>query len=798
MKISLNWLSDYVELDVATNKLVELLDLSGTKVDAVDTPGRSITGVVVAEVVSMRPHPNADNLRMVEVMLDGDRAEEVVCGASNFSPGDRVPLATVGARLPELEVGERKIRGEISRGMLCSGMELGVSKDHTGILVLPPDAPLGEDVVSTLGLDDTILDLGITPNRPDCMSHVGMAREVAALLGKELRLPEVDLKPFDEARSPVQIRVEDERACPRYLARYVDGISVGPAPQWMATRLLACGLRSISNVVDITNYVLLETGHPLHAFDAALVADNTIVVRRAGPGERLTTLDGQQRALVEDDLLIADPHRVLGLAGVMGGVDSEVGEGTSAVILEAAYFDPDTIAFTARRHQLRTEASARFERGADPEVIPFAAARAAQLLADHAGGRVAPQERDVYPRPIERAQVILRCARTNALLGTQVPAEDQAGHLRSIGLEVEAVDDGLVVTVPTRRPDLAREIDLVEEVARLHGLDRLPSTLPSGPAGGLTPNQAAERRLRSILAALGAWEVWTPSLISPRDLDALGLPPEHPARSAVMTANPMTEDESVMRTTLVPSLMKAVARNQAQRVEGIALFEVARVYLRAGSEPLAQESLALAAVFAGKRHPQRWLGAAVEWDFFGAKGIVEAALSSMGMAGLRFSPVKAMPFHPTRAASIALGPDAVGGLGELHPDVCARFDVAPGAVALELALPRLFDAIPGRVEPEELARFPATLIDLAVVVDERIAAGAVQEVIRRAGAPEVVSVRLFDVYGGQQVPEGQKSLAFGLELRLGDRTMTDEEAMAVRDRILPAIEERTGGKLRSW
>ena len=795
MKVSLSWLSDYVDIDVPGARLVEMLDLSGTKVEAVHTPGKGISGVVVAEVAAIRDHPNADNLTMVEVKVDGDRTDEVVCGARNFSVGDRVPLATVGARLPELEVTERRIRGQISRGMLCSGMELGVSKDHSGILVLPPDAPIGKDVVSTLGLDDTILELEVTLNRPDCMSHIGVAREIAALLGHELKLPQVDLKTSDEVSSPVEVTIEDPRACPRYVARYVGGLSVAPAPQWMATRLLACGFRPISNVVDVTNYVLLETGHPLHAFDAERVLDHSIVVRRAEKGERLRTLDGLDRELHQEDLLIADPQGGLGLAGVLGGADSEVGDHTTAVILESAYFDPATIAFMARRHSLRTEASARFERGADPEMAPFAAARACQLMADFAGGRVAPQEHDDYPRPIERVQLTLEPRRSDSVLGVSVPAEEQAAHLRSIGLAVEPRQDALAVTVPTWRPDLTREIDLVEEVARLHGLDKLPSTLPSGAAGGLTRAQRAERRLRSILAGLGVWEAWTPSLIAPRDLEALDLPAQHPALRTLSTWNPMSEDESVMRTTLLPSLLKAVARNRAQRAEGAALFEIARVY-EATEEPLAKEGLVLSGVFWGTRHPQRWLGSMRQWDFFGVKGILEAAFTGMGLSDVRFRQVKVMPFHPTRAASVALADTALGALGELHPDVCARFDVPPGALAFEVTLEPVFAELPMRVDLDELARFPATLIDLAIVVDERVAAGAVEEVIRKAGAPEVVSVRLFDVYTGEQVPRGKKSLAFALEMRMPDRTMTDEEAMAVRDRILPAVQERTGGKLR--
>lgn len=795
MKVTLNWLKEFVDIEVDTPELVEMLDLSGTKVESVNRPGEGLSGVIVAEVLNIDKHPNADTLWLVDVGTDSGE-QRIVCGVRNFAVGDRVPLARVGAQLPGMTITERKIRGEASQGMLCSGAELGVSRDHSGILVLPPDAELGADIVPTLQLDDTIFELEITLNRPDCMSVLGVAREVAALTDQVLRRPKVKLEAASDVGSPVTVRIDDPHGCPRYLARYVEGVKIGPSPQWMATRLLACGVRPISNVVDVTNYALLELGHPLHAFDRANVADDTILVRRAHTGERFTTLDGVERELHPDDLMIADSKGAVAIAGVMGGEDSEVSEETTDVILESAYFDPESIAFTARRQGMRTEASSRFERGMDVEMVPFAAERAAQLMAQLAGGRVSASVADQYPTRIERRKVRLRPARTNRVLGIEISPAEQAQRLRSVGLAVDDATGGLEVVVPTFRPDITREIDLVEEVGRLHGFHELPSTLPKGATGGLELLQRAERRLREVLVGFGVYEAVTPSLISPADVDALGLDPGNPARRMVRTWNPMVADESAMRTTLLPSLLKALARNRAQRVEGVALFEVARIYEPTGDK-LPQEGLVLAAAFSGLRRRQEWTGPARSWDFFAAKGLIEGTFAALGVAPPDFSPAKGMPFHPTRAATVGLGATPLGAVGELHPEICEHFDVAERTLVFELSLAPLFGMLPTRVQAAELARLPATLLDIAVVVDENTAAGEVQRVIEQAGSPEVTSVRLFDVYRGVQIAAGKKSLAFALELRSQAKTLTDSEALAVRDRILPALQERTGGTLRT-
>ena len=795
MRVSLSWLRDYVDVGIGVPELVERLDTTGTKVEAVHRLGAPAQGVVVAEVVAIHDHPDADALTLVEVAGEDGRVHRVVCGARNFAVGDRVPLATVGAQLGDRAISTRVIRGQSSAGMLCSPAELGISEDHSGILVLPPDAPLGADVADVLGLDDTIIELELTPNRPDCMSMIGVAREVAAILGTDLKGPADDLVVSDDLHPRASVEVRDERGCPRYLALELDSVAVGPSPPWLQRRLIAGGLRPISNVVDATNYVLLEVGQPLHAFDATDVSDRTLVVRRARPGERLVTLDGVERHLHTEDLLIADPARALALAGVMGGAGSEISADTTQVIIESAYFDPASIAFTARRHLLRTEASARFERGMDPEAVPFAARRAAGLIAEIAGARVARRPVDAYPAPIEPRRLWLRPARTTAILGLEVAPAEQLSCLRALGLDAVEEGDAITVTVPTFRPDLGREVDLIEEVARLAGYARLPSTVPTGTKGGLTPEQSGERALRRTLAGLGLQEAWTSSFGSPAELDALGLPEGHPGRAMIEIENPTSRERPAMRTTLLPGLLRAAAHNLRQRAEGGALFEIARVYAPSEGE-LPDERLTLTALFFGRRRPQAWNAPASDWDFFAAKGVLEAAFRAMRLPEAAFETTSERPWHPTRAASIGLDGKLIGALGELHPEVCERFSVAPGTVGLELGLGRVLEALAGRVRVEELPRYPAVYVDVALVVDDHMPAARVEDLVRGAGAPEVTSVRLFDLYRGEQVAAGKKSLAFALELRALDRTLTDEEAHAVRDRIVEAARRELGAELR--
>ncbi len=796
MRLNLRWLQDYVHVDVPVRKLRELFDNSGLKVDAVHGGRDAAPGVVVAEVVDAGPHPNSDSLTLVDVRTADSRTHRVVCGVRNYSVGDKVPLATVGSRVGDVEIAERKIRGERSQGMLCSPAELNLSRDHSGILILPPDAPLGEEVASLLDLDATVLELEVASNRGDCMGMIGLAREVAALLGTELRIPSAEVTADASLSSPVTVDVRSPRGCPRYAARYLDGVQIGPSPLWIVKRLFGAGVRPVSNVVDVTNYVMLETAQPLHAFDAARVRDTALLVRSAGGRESLRTLDGVERNLHPDDLLIADPGGPLALAGLMGGRESEVSSDTSTLIIESACFDPATIAHMSRRHLLRTDASMRFERGTDPEWVLFAAARAARLLQEVAGARVAGEVTDEYPAPLERPRLTLRPKRTDALLGIAVRPELQASKLRSIGLEVAERDGVIEVEVPGFRRDLRREVDLVEEVARLVGFEGLPSTIPPGRGGGLEPLQRLERRIKSTLAGLGVSEAWTPAFMGPTEASSLGLPEGHAARRLVAIANPMTEDERGLRSTLLPGLLRSVARNLAHGADSVALFELARVY-EPRDAPLPQEAEVLAAIFAGLRRPARWNRPEAAWDFFAVKGVVEALFDATGVPAPSFAPVSGAPFHLTRAARVQLGERVVGAVGDVHPDACEAYDVPEGTVAFELALAPLYAAVGDRPRVQELPKFPPILIDVAVVVDERVEAAAVERAIAELGRPELNSVRLFDLYRGDQVPAGRKSLAYALELRSSDRTLTDEDAGRVRDRIVSGLAERVGARLRT-
>ena len=795
MRASVKWIGEFVEIDVTVEKLAELLSFSGTKVDAIAHPGREVDGVVVAEVLDIVDHPNADNLTLVDVSAEEGRSVRVVCGARNFSVGDRVPYAGVGARLPGMEITERKIRGETSHGMLCSGMELGISKDHSGILVLSGDAPLGAGIVQVLDLDDAILDLEITPNRPDLMGMIGLAREVAALLGKELKIPDPDEKVDSDVRSPVKVEVEDAQGCPRYVARYIAGVTVGPSPARIANRLLALGVRPISNVVDATNYMMLETGQPLHAFDAAKIHKHHIVVRRARSGERFTTLDGVERTLHEDDLMIADPKKALAIAGIMGGEDSEVTDETTDVILESAAFDHASVAFSGRRHLLRTEASARFERKIDPELQGYAAARAARLMSELAGGAVSADETDVRGQPIERPTLTLRAARTTTILGVDIAPPDQARYLRSIHLDVAETNGTMTVEVPSWRTDLAREIDLVEEVGRLAGLHRLPSTLPPGTKGGLERDQIVDRAIRRFLVDAGLDEAWTTAFMSQKELDRLGLPPDHPARRLVRISNAAGEETSAVRSTLIPGLLRSVARNAAHRATGSALFEIARVF-EPTDDVLPREAVVIAGAFAGEQAPKSWTAAATTWDFFGAKGVLESLVDSLRMAAPRFRPATGMPFHPTRAARMIVGDTDAGAIGELHPQVCAAFDVPPGTVVFEIGVAPLLTHLPGRPVAPELPKVPGVYLDIAVIVDDGVPSERVHELIVTAGRPEVTSVRLFDIYRGEQIEQGKKSLAFALEVRDPDKTLTEDAALAVRDRIVEQLRTEFQAELR--
>jgi phenylalanyl-tRNA synthetase beta chain len=769
----------------------------GLEVEAVERTGAGLEGVVAARIVSSEKHPNAEKLSVTRVDRGEGEPLQVVCGAKNYRVGDVVPLATVGTVLPGGNRIERaKLRGVESFGMLCSARELALSEDAAGLLILPPEVAPGTPIARALGLDDVVLEVNVTPNRPDALSHLGIARELAAVLGVPVRLPAPALREGGgPAADAVRVRIEAPEKCGRYAARVIEGVTIGPSPAWLARRLERCGIRSISNVVDATNYVLLELGHPLHAFDLDKVAGREIVVRTARPGERITTLDGKERALDPDDLLIADRDRGSALAGVMGGGDSEISAATTRVLLESAWFAPGGIRRTSRRHALKSEAAYRFERGADPGMVILAADRCAALIAELAGGTVRAGVVDAHPRPVAPRTVRLRWHRPAEVLGLDVARDRTAAILRGLGFEATGEDEaGATFRVPSWRVDVAIEEDLVEEVVRTIGYDAIPETLPA--IAVQTPAEPADAqavaRIRAALEAAGFSEAVNFSFVAARDLEALG---GAGAAPAIALKNPITADLAVMRTSLVPSLLRNAAHNRRQRVEDVRLHEIARAYLPgAGSGTPSDERTEVAGVLLGRRSPVGWTGAPDAVDFHDAKAAVEAVLEALGVAGAAFEAPGPGWLHPRHSAQVRAGAAALGEVGELHPRVADAFELPRGVLAFRLSLDALLGA--ARLVPSyrPIPRLPAVLRDLAVVVDEAVTAAAVEALVREEALVEAVT--LFDVYRGAPLPAGRKNLALAITYRAPDRTLTDAEADAAHARILERLARGVGAELR--
>jgi phenylalanyl-tRNA synthetase beta chain len=798
MRISLQWLSEYVDLP-APEELARRLTAVGLEVEAVERTGAALGGVVAARIVASEQHPNAEKLSVTRVDRGEGEPLQVVCGAKNYRVGDVVPLATVGAVLPGgAKIEKARLRGVESFGMLCSARELGLSADASGLLILPPEVVPGTPVARALGLEDVVLEVNVTPNRPDALSHLGIAREVAALLGARVRPPAPLLaEGGGPAGDAVRIRIDAPEKCARYAARVVEGVRIGPSPTWLAQRLERCGVRSISNVVDATNYVLLELGHPLHAFDLDKVAGQEIVVRTARPGERITTLDGKDRALDPDDLLIADRDRGSALAGVMGGGDSEISPGTARVLIESAWFAPGGVRRTSRRHALKSEASYRFERGADPGMVIPALDRCAALIAELAGGTVRAGVVDVHPRKVAQPEVRLRWRRPAALLGMDVPAEEARRVLGGLGFEELSRDaEGALYRVPSWRVDVSIEEDLVEEIVRSRGYDAIPETLPATavrtPAEPLEAQAVA--RVRAALEGAGFGEAVNFSFVAARDLEALasaGATPE----PAIVLKNPISADLAVMRTNLVPSLLGNAAHNRRQRVDDARLYEIARVYRRGAADGApATEALEIAGVLLGRRSPIGWTGGADAVDFHDAKAAVEAVLDAVGVEGARYEAPAAGWLHPRVSARVSAGDRVLGELGELHPRVAGAFELPRGVLAFRLSVEALLGA--ARLVPayRPIPRLPAVLRDLAVVVDEAVTAASVEALVR--AEPLVEAVTLFDVYRGAPLPPGRKNLALAISYRAPDRTLTDPEADAAHARIVERLVRGVGAELR--
>ncbi len=835
MKVPLSWLKEYVDVPLSLESLAERLTLAGLEVARVEylgLPGADLVWdrerVLVGEIVEIRPHPNADRLVLAVVNYGSDQHETVVTGAPNLFPyrgqSDlhlKVAFAMEGARLydgyaeePRIKkLKKTKIRGVSSRAMVCSEKELGLGDDHTGILLLPDDAPVGKPLADYLG--DAVLDLDLTPNLARCFSIIGVAREVAALTGQRVRYPSLEvLTEGLPAAEQVRIEIEDPTLCPRYIGMVIRDVTIRPSPFWVQHRLRLAGMRPINNVVDVTNYVMLEWGQPLHAFDYDRLAERaggevpTILVRPARPGEWITTLDGVERELTPDDLLITDTAGPIAIAGVMGGAETEVTETTRHILLESANFHFISIRRTSKRLRLPSESSARFGRGVHPAMAERGVRRAAELMRRWGDGRVAPGMVDAYPAPLAPVVVDFPLGEVRRILGMEIAPSEVRRILEGLEFQVvPAGEDRWQVTVPDHRLDITGPADLLEEIARVYGYDRIPTTLMADelPPQFLNRPLVLEEQVRDLLAGLGLQEVITYRLTAPeqeRKLYPPGLPSDD--RPYVTLANPISQERRVMRHSLLASLLEVVAHNVHVR-ERVALFEVGPIFLPAEEGALPEEPLRLGIVLTGPREVPFWVPAEREpMDFYDLKGIVEALLEGLHVEGVRYEPAppaqerpEAAPFHPGRVAEVWIGEEPVGLLGELHPLVREAFDLpAQPVLAADLALDRLLALVPPAHRVQDVPRYPAIQQDIAVIVDEAVPAARVQALIEAAGGKLLRRARLFDVYRGEPVPPGKKSLAYALTIQADDRTLTDREADKVRRRIVRRLETELDAVLR--
>ncbi|MGK7346000.1 MAG: phenylalanine--tRNA ligase subunit beta [Candidatus Nitrospinota bacterium M3_3B_026] len=794
MLISYLWLRELVGFDLSPEETAATLTGLGLECSIADDRRGWYEGVVIGKVLKVEKHPNADKLKICEVDTGGG-TRRIVCGAPNVAEGQTVPVALPGSVLPDgMKIESRKVRGETSEGMIPSEAELRLSEDHSGIMVLDEGEP-GEEFSARHEVRDTILEVDLTPNRGDCLSMIGVAREVAAATGARLELPPAEAAELaGEAASLVSVEIEEPELCPRYSARVIKDVSIGPSPFWMRRRLMALGVRPINNVVDITNYVLMETGHPLHAFDYHKMAGGRIIVRMAREGEKLVTLDGRERLLGRDCLVIADAERAAALAGVMGGADSEVSVGTRDVLLEAAYFDPRCIRRASRSLGISSESSHRFERGTDIEGLIYAQDRAARLMALAAGGKISKGRVDAYPRPAGRKEVRLRFPALDRIMGVSVNRKRVEDILSRLRMEKAASDDrSITVLVPTFRHDIEREIDLVEEVARHMGYNSIPSSIPRVAekeremSGSLEIRRALRRHLRSI----GMMEGMRMSFVGEADMGRLRLPEDHPWRGLVPIDNPLSSEWTHLRPSLLPGLLGCMKANEDAKI-----FELGVVFRSAGGGAPVERWM-VGGVISEKESPSVWGGRAPRRDFFDLKGVVVSIFHSLGLGGRLSFELSPHPFYyPKRQADVLAGGEVIGNMGQIHPETLEAYEADQELFAFELDMDALAALEPETPFSKSLPRFPSVKRDLAVVAPEETPVALIVESIRRHGGKKLREAVLFDVYRGGKIGHGKKSLAFSLEMRDDEKTLTDEEAGRVFEAVVKGLEQDHGAKLR--
>ena len=791
MKLPYQWLKDFTDIgihNVDAKTYADSMTMSGSMVGSWDSPADEIKNVVVGQILKLEKHPNSDHLTICQVNV-GKETLQIVTGASNLKEGDIVPAALDGAKLPGgIEIKNTVMRGESSCGMLCSMGELGLTEHDcpygitNGILVLPEEmgAQPGDDICKVLGLDDIIFDFDILHNRPDCLSVIGLARESAATFGKSFHVDTPAVKnTTGDIRDYLAVDIEDPNGCPRYCAAMAKNIKIQPSPKWMRDRLRNAGIRPINNIVDITNYVMLEYGQPMHAFDYRCIEQNHIIVRRSHPGETTVTLDGQTRELWENTLLITDPVKCIGIAGVMGGENSEITENTQMIVFESATFDCVSVRTSSRKMGMRTEASGRFEKGLNCENNMAALIRACQLVEELGAGEIIGGIIDAYPEKKQHRVLKLDAQRIASFIGADIPEEFMRKTLVDLGFELNGDD----VIVPFWRDDVEGIADLAEEVARYYGYDRIPTTLFAGVAtkGGLNPKQTFEHMLSDACMSIGFTEAKTLSFMSGKAFDKIAMAKDDPRRAALVITNPLGEDQSMMRTTALPAMLETVSRNYNYRATSLRLFEQACIYLpkvvdgKADANQLPDERKILTM-------------ALYDGDFFTMKGCLESILCDMNIQNIRFIPCKTNPsYHPGRCAEIYCQNQLIGYAGQVHPVVLDNYDIGTETYVAELDMGTMYALVSPKSEYHPLPKYPAVTRDLALVCDESQYVLQLADVIRKAAGTCLEDVALFDVYRSNQLGENKKSLAFSLTLRSPDHTMTDVESEAIIQNILTAL-----------
>lgn len=792
MKVPVKWLKDYTNINISPDELADRLTLSGSKVEEVITSGDEIVNVVTGKILKIEAHPDAEKLVICQVEVGETEPVQIVTGAKNMKETDIVPVALHGASLPGgMKIKKGKLRGVASNGMMCSEEELGIAGDEPvhGLMILPQDTPIGEDIKTVLGLDNSVIDFEITSNRPDCLSVIGIARETAATLGTVYTMPDLNYHTSSEVSIEDEIKVEiKDNLCKRYIARGVKNVKIEPSPAWMQERLLQAGVRPINNIVDITNFVMLELGQPMHAFDKREITSNQIVVDRATEGEHFTTLDEAERVLDNNVLCIKDGSNIIGLAGIMGGHNSEIKEDTKEIVFESANFDGTNIRVASQKLGLRTEASSRFEKELDPNLAQLAIDRACNLICQLNAGDIMKGTIDIYNYKKEQSLLSVDSNWINRFLGTKLLKEEMKEYLDRLELKTEIKEDILNISVPTFRIDVHIKEDIAEEVARIYGYNNIPTTIINtvSSKGGKSKKQHMDDVVINTMMASGLNQAISYAFVSPKVFDSINLPQDDLLRKVVTIKNPLGEDYSIMRTTTIPSTLESLSRNYSRNNDKARLFEIGRVYIpKENTDKLPEERNILTVGIYG------------EADYYDIKGVIENLCDTLGITQYSYKREANNPtFHPGKTAQLFIGKDSAGVLGEIHPDVLENYGIDVPCYIAEINLDIVYSNASMEKSYKPLPKFPAVARDIALLVDDSILVSDIEEVIIKQGGSMVEKINLFDVYKGAQIPEGKKSIAYSITYRSENKTLTDVEVNKVHDKILRSLEYKIGAQLR--